>query len=99
MAVECSTIEFLNVLKGFCEEEGIEWKFTAPESPHRYGCAEVLIKTCRGTLKRAIGEQVLPPLKLYTCLLKSLIWLINALSEEFQMTQMTELTSVPMTSC
>ena len=53
-----------------CAEKGIEWKFTTPASPHQNGCTEALIKTCKSALKGAIGEQVLTPLELYTCLLE-----------------------------
>ena len=110
MAVDCSTMDFLQVLRrsffirgypklmlsdngsqiirttrelremvqGFskdqlndhCAERGIEWKFTIPASPHQNGCTEALVKTCKGALKRAIGEQTLTPLELYTCLLE-----------------------------
>ena len=51
-------------------QRGIEWKFTTPASPHQNGCTEALVKTCKGALKRAIGEQTLTPLELYTCLLE-----------------------------
>ena len=57
-------------LREFCAEKGIEWKFTTPASPHQNGCTEALVKTCKTALKRAIGEQVLAPLELYTCLLE-----------------------------
>ena len=110
MAVDCSTMDLLQVLRRFfsirgypklmlsdngsqmigaarelremvqgfnkeqlsdlCAERGIEWKFTTPASPHQNGCTEALVKTCKGALKRAIGEQTLTPLELYTCLLE-----------------------------
>ena len=57
-------------LREFCAEKGIEWKFTTPASPHQNGCAEALVKTCKGALKAAVGGQVLAPLELYTCLLE-----------------------------
>ena len=41
-----------------------------PASPHQNGCAEALVKTCKGALKGAVGEQVFSPLELYTCLLE-----------------------------
>ncbi|XP_022802779.1 uncharacterized protein LOC111340235 [Stylophora pistillata] len=59
-----------NQLREFCAEKGMEWKFTTPASPHENGCAEALVKTCKGALKGAVGEKVLAPLELYTCLLK-----------------------------
>ena len=57
-------------LPEFCTEKGIEWKFTTPASLHQNGCTEALIKTCKSTLKGAIGEQVLMPLELCTYLLE-----------------------------
>lgn len=57
-------------LREFCAKKGIEWKFTTPASPHQNGCAEALVKTCKGALKGVVGEQVLAPLELYTCLLE-----------------------------
>lgn len=59
-----------NKLKDFCAERGIQWMFTTPAAPHQNGCAEALVKSCKGTLKKAIGEQVLTPFELYTCLLE-----------------------------
>lgn len=59
-----------NQLLEFCAEKGIEWKFTTPASPHQNGCAESLVETCKGALKGAVGEQVLLPLELHTCLLE-----------------------------
>ena len=110
MAVDCSTMEFMQVLRRFFSicgyplvmmsnkgsqtvgagrelremaqgldnyqcpefyaEKGIEWEFTTPASPHQNGCTEALVKTCKSTLKGAIGEQVLTLLELYTCLLE-----------------------------
>lgn len=55
-------------LKNFCHEKGIQWKFITPAAPHQNGCAEAMVKTCKRALKKAIGEQVLTPLELYTCL-------------------------------
>ena len=39
-------------------------------SPHQNGCAEALVKSCKMALRKAIGEQVLTPFELYTCLLE-----------------------------
>ena len=110
MAVDCSTMEFLQVLRRFfsirgqpamilsdngtqfvgterelkqmteglstgelkeyCAERGTRWKFVTPGAPHQNGCAESLVKSCKHALKKAIGEQVLTPFELYTCLLE-----------------------------
>ena len=50
--------------------KGIHWIFTTPAAPYQNGCAEALVKTCKRALKKAIGEQVLTPFELYTCLLE-----------------------------
>lgn len=57
-------------LKTFCAEKGIQWKFVTPAAPHQNGCVESLIKTNKKALKSAIGEQVLTPFELYTCLME-----------------------------
>ena len=57
-------------LREFCSERSIQWVFTTPAAPNPNGCAEALVKGCKGSLKRAIGEQVLTPFELYTCLLE-----------------------------
>lgn len=41
-----------------------------PAAPHQNECPEALVKSCKGSLKRAIGKQVLTLFKLYTCLLE-----------------------------
>ena len=53
-------------LRDFCAEKSVQWIFTTPAAPHQNGCAEALVKRC----KKAIGEQVLTPFELYTCLLE-----------------------------
>ena len=58
-------------LKEFSAEKGIEWKFITPAAPHHNGCAEALVKTAKKALKTAIGEQILTPFELYTCLLEA----------------------------
>ncbi|XP_072178137.1 uncharacterized protein [Diadema setosum] len=98
LATDCSTMEFLQVLRRFfairgqpgkilsdngtqfigaqqklrefCAEKGTEWTFTTPAAPHQNGSAESLVKSCKYALKRAIGEQILTPFELYTCLLE-----------------------------
>jgi len=57
-------------LREFSAEQGMEWKFITPESPHQNGCAEALVKSCKLALKKAIGDQVLTPFELYTCLVE-----------------------------
>ncbi|XP_063959312.1 uncharacterized protein LOC135154982 [Lytechinus pictus] len=59
-----------NELKDFCAERGTTWKFVTPGAPHQNGCAESLVKSCKHALKRAIGDQVLSPFELYTCLVE-----------------------------
>ena len=59
-----------NQLREFCGEKSIKWVFTTPAVPHQNGCAEALIKSCKRSLKIAIGEQLLTPFELYTCRLE-----------------------------
>lgn len=54
-------------LREFSTEQGMEWKFITPESPHQNGCAEALVKSCKLALKKDIGDQVLTPFELYAC--------------------------------
>ena len=57
-------------LKEFSAEKGMEWKFiTHRTALHHNGCAEAMVKTAKKALKTAIGEQILKPFELYTCLL------------------------------
>ena len=58
-------------LKEFSAEKGMEWKFVTPAAPHHNGCAEALVKTAKKALKTSIGEQILTPFELYTCLLEA----------------------------
>ena len=48
----------------------MKWQFTTPAAPDQNGCAESLVKSCKISLKKAIGEQVLTPLELQTCLIE-----------------------------
>ena len=57
-------------LKEFNAEKGMKWQFATPAAPHQNGCAESLVKSTKIALKIAIGEQVLTPFELYTCLLE-----------------------------
>jgi hypothetical protein len=57
-------------LKEFCAERSIKWQFTTPLSPHQNGATEAMVKTIKTALKKAIGDAVLAPFELYTCLLE-----------------------------
>ena len=57
-------------LKEFNAEKGMKWQFATPAAPHQNCCAESLVKSAKIALKIAIGEQVLTPFELYTCLLE-----------------------------
>ena len=57
-------------LQEFSAERGMKGQFTTPAAPHQNGCAESLVKSCKIGLKKAIGEQVLTPLELQTCLVE-----------------------------
>jgi len=57
-------------LREFCAERSITWKFITPAAPHQNGCAEALVKSCKRALRQAIGDQLLRPFELYTCLLE-----------------------------
>lgn len=57
-------------LREFSAEKRIQWKFTTPASPHQNRCAEALVMSRKMALKKAIGEQMLAPFELYTCLLE-----------------------------
>jgi hypothetical protein len=57
-------------LKEFCAERSIKWQFTTPLAPHQNGATEAMVKTIKTALKKAIGDAVLAPFELYTCLLE-----------------------------
>lgn len=57
-------------LKEFCADRGMKWQFTTPDAPHQNGCSEAMVKTVKKALKKAIGDTVLAPFELYTCLLE-----------------------------
>eukprot|EP00057_Strongylocentrotus_purpuratus_P025475 XP_011679949.1 PREDICTED: uncharacterized protein LOC100891320 [Strongylocentrotus purpuratus] len=57
-------------IKEFCTVKGTKWTFITPAAPHHNDCAESLVKSCKSDLKRAIGEQILTPFDLYTCLIE-----------------------------
>ena len=58
------------ILQEYCVNKGVQWKFITPAAPHQNGTAEALVKSCKLALKKAIGEHVLTPFELYTCLLE-----------------------------
>ena len=60
----------IDKLQEYCSERGINWIFITPAAPHQNGCSEALVKSCKRALKIAIGDQVLRPFELYTCLLE-----------------------------
>ena len=57
-------------LEEFSAEKGMKWQFITPGAPHQNDCAEALVKSAKISLKKAIGEQILTPFELYTCLLE-----------------------------
>lgn len=57
-------------LKEFCADQGMKWQFTTPTAPQQNGCSEAMVKTMKKALKKAIGDMVLTPFELYTCLLE-----------------------------
>ena len=57
-----------DILQDFCAERGTDWKFVTPSAPHQNGCAESLVKSCKIALRKAVGNQVLTPFKLLTCM-------------------------------
>ena len=57
-------------LREFSAERGMEWRFIAPGSPHHNGCAEALVKSVKIALKKAVGDAVMTPFELQTCLME-----------------------------
>ena len=57
-------------LKEFNAEKGMKWQLGTPAALHQNGCEESLVKNTKTALKIAIGEQVLTPFELFTCLLE-----------------------------
>ena len=57
-------------LREYCADKGMEWRFTTPAAPHQNGCAETLMKNCKIGLKKAMGNHILTPFELYTCMLE-----------------------------
>ena len=57
-------------LKEFCADRGMKWQFTTPLAPHQNGCSESMVKSVKSALKKAVGDTILTPFELYTCLLE-----------------------------
>ena len=57
-------------LKEFCADRGMKWQFITPLAPHQSGCSEAMVKSVKTALKKAIGDAVLTPFELYTCILE-----------------------------
>ena len=58
-------------LKEYCADRGMKWQFTTPLAPHQNGCAGSMIKSIKTALKKAIGDTVLTPFELYTCIVEA----------------------------
>lgn len=59
------------MLKEYCADRGITWQFTTPLAPHQNGCSESMVKSCKSAIKKAIGDTLLTPFELYTCILEA----------------------------
>ena len=57
-------------LKEYAADKRMEWKFITRNAPHRNGCAESLVKSCKIALKHAMGDNLLTPFELHTILLE-----------------------------
>lgn len=57
-------------LKEFCADRSIKWQFTTPLAPHQNGATEAMVKTVKVALKKAVGDAVLAPFELHTCLVE-----------------------------
>ena len=66
-------------LKEFDANKGLKWHFTIPLAPHQTGCSELMVKTTKSALKKAVGDAILKSLELYTCLLE----VANLVNESF----------------
>ena len=75
----------------------MRWQFITPGAPHQNGCAEALVKGAKKALKKAIGEQVLTPFELYTCLLEVANLMNQRPIGRILMTRMTARICVPTT--
>ena len=61
----------VNRLKAYCADRGMTWQFVTPLAPHQNGCAESMVKSVKKALKKAIGETILSPFELHTCLVEA----------------------------
>ena len=77
----------------------MKWQFTTPLALHQNGCSESLVKTTKSCLKKAIGEAVLTPFELYTCLLEVANLVNERPSEDYQTIQTMALICVQTTFC
>lgn len=60
----------LEVITNFLSVQGTSWHFCPTYSPHRNSLAEACVKSLKFHLRRALGQQVVPLLTLYTLLAK-----------------------------
>ncbi len=60
----------LEVITKFSSVQGTSWHFYPTYSPHRNSLAEAYVKSLKFHLRRALGQQVVPLLTLYTLLAK-----------------------------
>ena len=77
-------------LKELSPEKGMKWQFCTLAEPDQNGCTKSLMKSTKIALKRGIGEQVLTPFELYTCVLEETLsvllynceysWVVDSLS-------------------
>ena len=61
----------VNKLAEYCNQRGMKWQFTTPRAPHQNGCAEAMVKSVKKALKKAIGDAILTPFELLTCLMEA----------------------------
>ena len=40
------------ILREYCVDKGVQWKFITPAAPHQNGTAEALVKSCKLALKK-----------------------------------------------
>ena len=49
----------------------MKWQFITPLAPHQNGCFEAMVKSVKQAMKKAIGDALLTPFELYTCVLEA----------------------------
>ena len=57
-------------VKEFCADRSIKWQFTTPLAPHQNAATEAMVKTIKVALTKAVGDAVLAPFELHTCLVE-----------------------------